>query len=356
MLNRRKLLTTSTQSCLLLSSMLLLPACDVTDPPLSTEDALLDYARHMQAISYLGPQCLQKVSGPGAQDPDTVSRELLTTLKLDLEKNHASGEISTLIDAIIRDDFRNRRMIEVEGWQLSITECRLAALAALSQGISEPVTPAAAKLNESQFVNVTNWGPQSTQKGMVFNEQPDGHSGIWIKAEGAPASTVLVFDGHVLSTQVYGETLTSGLYGKLMERIINTPGTYTLELLDQTRQIKQPLGVFTVKPGLESVKNSDGRGVTTCVISGWGPEYSFAGQPFNEQPGGNSAFWIKTNCTNHGTRVLLDGKQLRTTLHEGLVTASVPGGHELEAGLHTLEIAPGGTESRVSIGSFRVEP
>ena len=76
--------------------------------------------------------------------------------------------------------------------------------------------------------------------------------------------------------------------------------------------------------------------------------------PFNEQPSGASAFWVRTDCAVTGAVLELDGEPLKTTLRPQLLTASVPAGHELGPGEYPLTLLlPGG--ERMPVGMLRVD-
>ncbi|MDD0809545.1 acyltransferase [Curvibacter sp. RS43] len=58
----------------------------------------------------------------------------------------------------------------------------------------------------------------------------------------------------------------------------------------------------------------------------FGPRESRAGVPFNQQPNGRSALWIKIEGAPppEGSVVVMDGKRLSTQISPGMVTAEVP--------------------------------
>jgi hypothetical protein len=362
MLSRRKLIVTAVHGALLLGGVSCLVGCSEPDSPTeaardltssSSPTDLMEYVLGMQAVGYLGLSCLPAIGFA----EDTPEQQLQTALTGQLEDQLAADSlrdnIEQQLEQIIRADFANHRLVDIEGWQLSETECRLAALSFVLKGDQAAATPVAVELTPGEVVGVVNWGPQTTYKGEKFNEQPDGHSGLWFKAQDTPVSAILVFAGKNQSTQMYADSFTSGLRGEFMQQVINTPGEYSVELLDKASQLIQKIGTFRV---LDPPATAEATDLDQCEIENWGPVHSPAGQPFNPQPSGDSAFWVGTNCALAGSRLIFAGAKLKTTVHDNFLTAPVPAGHELEPGTYSLEIQLGDSEGRLKVGDFLVEP
>lgn len=309
--------------------------------------ALGDYAAAMAAISFLGPVCLEQAGFDAHADRAQVVSELSGRLQGRIDRAAPGLELPAAVDTLIRADFAAGNLVEIDGWQLSAAECSLAALAAAVQDLRSPVAPQPEEVRLGTIVEVTNWGPRSTLQGQKFNEQSDGHCGLWFKAVGAPASVAVLFDGKQQATQVYPEGLTSGISGQHMEEVLGRPGVYSVELLDRSARIRQPLGEFEV------VAVPTAEELASCEVTDWGPTQATAGEPFNEQPGGASAFWVRTDCAVPGAVLEFDGRALKTTVHSRLLTAPVPRGHELQAGDYPLVVLLPG-ERRVPAGSLRV--
>jgi hypothetical protein len=314
---------------------------------------LAEYAQNMKAISYIGPLCIAKAGFAEGDSPDVIQRTLMSSMEQRIAGEQGDAVLVEILDQLIRNDFAAGDIVEIEGWQLSSTECELAALAAAYQGYLAPVIPEGRQEQAGTVVEVSNWGPQSTQQGELFNVQADGHSGMWIKAAGAPASVVVLFNGESQGTQVYAEHITSGIRGEFMRKVVETPGVYPVELLDRSRMIRQKIGEFRV---IAKTTPREPGSPVDCTVQSWGPNRSIAGEPFNEQPGGASAFWVKTDCAFPGAELVLDGVPLKTTVRENLLTASVPAGHELEPGQYELIIRVAGNGAPVKAGVLQVDP
>ena len=361
MLSRRKLIVTAVHGALFLGGAFYLAGCSESASPTgvarepaasSSPTNLTEYVLGMQAVGYLGSSCLPAIGFAEDTPKQQLQKELTGQLENQLTAVSTQENIEQQLKQLIRADFANQRLVDIEGWQLSETECRLAALSVALKGEQAPLTPVAVGLSQGEFVEVVNWGPQKTYKGEKFNEQPDGHCGLWFKAQDTPASAILVFAGVDQATQIYTENFTSGLHGDFMQQVIDTPGEYSVELLDKASQVIQKIGTFQV---LEPLATAEATDLDQCEVYSWGPDQSPAGQPFNEQPGGNSAFWVSTNCALADSSLIFAGVKLKTTVRENLLTAVVPAGHELEPGMYPLEIQFGNSERRLKAGDFRVE-
>jgi hypothetical protein len=355
MLTRRQLFLSLVRAGLLVGSAPLMFACrEQGDSGIKmAESPLAEYAQNMKAISYIGPLCIARAGFAEGDSRDIIQHTLMLSLEQKIAEEQGDADLVEILDQLIRKDFAAGDIVEIEGWQLSSTECELAALAAAFQGYLASVIPEGRQEQTGTIVEVINWGPQSTLQGELFNEQADGHSGMWIKAAGAPASVVVLFNGESQGTQVYDEHITSGIRGEFMRKVVETPGVYPVELLDRSRMIRQKVGEFRV---IETAAPKEPGSPADCTVQSWGPNRSISGQPFNEQPGGASAFWVKTDCALPGAELVLDGVPLKTTVRENLLTASVPAGHRLEPGQYELIIRAAGSGTPVKAGVLQVEP
>ncbi|MEP6389974.1 MAG: LTA synthase family protein [Halioglobus sp.] len=57
-----------------------------------------------------------------------------------------------------------------------------------------------------------------------------------------------------------------------------------------------------------------------CDIEAWGPVSTKERQPFNLQPNGNSAFWIKTECAPENVSIMFDDNPIKTTRNLPIIT------------------------------------
>jgi len=354
-ISRRKIIVQSLQSVLALGSIQYLSACSREDVEQSLESQVRDYASDMAGVSYIGETCIEMAGFDSATADAKLQTELTEKLRGRFAISGMQESFQQQFEALIRKDFADNRIVDVAGWQLSEIECQMVALAASLQGQRQAKALDMTQPTTGQFVEVLDWGPKSTILGNTFNEQSDGHSGLWLKATGASVSVTVVFAGENQVTQVYSDLLTSGIRGEYMQKVINEPGEYTVALYDKTKNIIQPVGQFQVlEPDLSEHGMSEAE-FAQCKVLDWGPRHAKSEKPFNPQPTGASAFWVKTNCALEGSILILEGRELKTTVGRNLVTALVPDGHQMEPGEHELEIRLGQSDRVLNTGVFLIE-
>lgn len=82
-------------------------------------------------IATLGPERVRDIGARyRAQRP---TENTAGALRAAIDNSRGSRLLSRSIDSTVRDDFENGRTVLVDGWVLSITEARQAALFSLSQ-------------------------------------------------------------------------------------------------------------------------------------------------------------------------------------------------------------------------------
>ncbi len=256
---------------------------------------------------------------------------------------------------LVREDFSAARTCRVDGWLLSQTECDLAGLrwhffgnAAVPKQASADVQPsaaapaattaAAAAPSDTEsgaaqapaaappaIVEVTDWGPRTTEQGSHFNVQPDGHSGLWFVAPGVPSWIKIRIDGQESPTTITENGLTSGLFGSLQDRLLATPGNYRIELYDPVKDIAQPIGELVVRPFSERAVRPDGsRSAVFCPVTSWGPTETTAGTAANAQPDGAQGMWFLLPCAPNNLQLVFGDDRLPATRTDRGVTARVP--------------------------------
>jgi hypothetical protein len=306
------------------------------------EVLLRTFARDLRGVDFIGPECLQR-------RPEAGVGPLLQRLR-----RSGATTLETALQSAIATDFRDGRLEDVAGWQLSRTECELAALAALEQGLAVAATYSRQSWTEATLVEVRGWGPQATTVGEVFNPQPDGHAGLWIQADNAPPSIQFWFAGRLRATTVFPDVITSGLAGELLEEVIQQPGEYPVALVDPSRGLIQSLGTFVVQAPPRAAVLEDGRTSTVfCAIDGWGPDAADAGEAFNRQPNGMAAFWVRTDCAPETARLVLEDVPLPTTVTPHTVTAQVPHYADLGPGDRVLRLHDPVSNEWLEVGRFR---
>ena len=109
--------------------------------------------------------------------------------------------------------------------------------------VMEPVPPARLMGGgeSTVFCQVLDWGPRTAPAGAVFNEQPDGNAGLWVRIGCAPRDAQLFMDDVALDTKVHTALVTAHVehFGEL-ER-----GEHKLWIMDPETGEKVLVGTFT---------------------------------------------------------------------------------------------------------------
>ena len=98
----------------------------------------------------------------------------------------------------------------------------------------------------STNLQVTKWGPQSTNAGTVLNKQRNGSMGIWVLASGAQelGKVQVLFDGQAVRTVVSGK----GISAAVPPEQIAKPGNKEVVIKQIETGKIFPVGTFAVKP------------------------------------------------------------------------------------------------------------
>lgn len=282
-------------------------------------------------------------------------KQLAQTIRERLDVN--SSNLENLIKEQIKKDFISHNICSLEGWTLSLLECQLAGLQVLSAPNRSTATTAGKDDTLHAFTlgsiaEMALWGPQETTQHQPFNVQNDGHSGLWFQFKNAPPHVKIMIDGEICRTVVSEKVVTSGLYEEMAERILSTPGSYAINLVDPIRKIYQPVGNLTVHPDPFSSNKKD---ITTyCKIKSWGPKKARAGFPENVQPNGNMGMWFKTRCNMEGVSFFFGEEMFQIQARDFGFTSSIPVALLEAPGQVTLQMQlPNG--EKTSIGEFIIE-
>lgn len=311
---------------------------------------LEDLARGMEGAQDIGRAFL---ASPYAAAP--TSREALVSA---LRRRVGPGMPATASDwaeavrAAVVEDFRNERICLLDDWYLSLTECQLAGLSVLlnpdaSTVVASPVAgPAETSLDTARledFVDVRDWGPRGTSQSEPFMVQADGSSGMWFIVPNAPRLLEVYFDGtKVTRVSRVGDTLTLALDKLFLQEHLATIGEHDIVLVDPLEGRKQVVGRFKVNPAL-------------CPPTDWGPRQTGVDRPFNVQPDGSVAFWMKADCFAPGTELWLGQTKLQPTFNGGLVTATTRDLSFLsQPGTLDLVLALPSANGRLVVGQFQV--
>ncbi len=321
--------------------------------------------------SAVGKACLENLEA-SQRSPEALSEALRRRLSSGLRIRGADKQ--KLIEGLsqaIREDFASRRdVLSVEGWYLSLTECRVAALGhLLDDGADKASTGGGREYRDAELLEVSRWGPRSTEKGQPFNLQSDGASAFWVRATRVPNDLVLFLGPVELRTTLGDERLSGALTPENADRILEHPGTYPVTLVSHRRRLRQTIGEFEVvdRPGAQGEGESGTAPLdryrlgSVAAISNWGPRSTRRNMPFNVQSDGGSAFWIDVDLKGeHGEfQLFLGPHALRTrtsrTVISGSLSPELAGDVLQEAGTLPLFLTEVGFQVKQKVGDFRIE-
>ncbi|MEB2314656.1 MAG: hypothetical protein OZ919_00985 [Xanthomonadaceae bacterium] len=276
--------------------------------------------------------------------------------------------IEARLGELVRADFAAARTCRVDGWMLSQTECDLAGLrwhllgeAPAASAAAAPQAAAAAAATPGSpaaaIVEVTNWGPRTTEQGSKFNVQPDGHSGLWFVAPGTPDWVKVRIDGQESPTTVSEAGFTSGIFGSLQERILATPGSYRVELYDPVNDTVQPIGELVVRPMAERAIREDGtRSSIFCPVTEWGPTETTVGVAENAQPDGSQGMWFLLPCAPNNVQLVFGDDRLPATRTDRGITSRVPLALLESPGTVSISLRHIHSGEELTVGLFEIRP
>lgn len=322
------------------------PAFEVGPDDDGAADALEALAGDLKGIEAVAPVCRRRVE---ADDP--------------LAELHASlaETDQNLIESLrlrIAHDFDNDKIVDIDGWKISFSECLLLAGAASLQGLTGESRLAEKPFSEEDFMVIELWGPKRTLQGEIFNPVGKGRGGFWLRvASPVNGSMRLRLDGRDLATHFESGLITASLEPDFMQEVISKPGMHELVLVDKSRRVQQPVGFLEVveRPPMATLPDGTESQVF-CKPGSWGPQLAVVGEAFNRQPDGSAGFWLHIGCAPESAVMVLDGVELPTTVRSDmLVTARVEHFAKLERGEYPLIIVDRDSGERLPIGDLEIQ-
>jgi len=154
-------------------------------------------------------------------------------------------------------DFERGNLCDVDGWQLSVTECHMAGLTYLfkQRGGYVAETHAGSHSPLEHFPNwqiaeFGRWGPQSGLVDEPFNVQADGQSALWFHVAEIERQPYRMHIGpYVARTVINPETklISASVSAEEARQLVSAAGEVPIHLLDPARG-KQLVGHFEVRP------------------------------------------------------------------------------------------------------------
>lgn len=266
-------------------------------------------------------------------------------------------EFLSKLKSQISKDYKDENWLYVNQWMISQTECLLAAAVIQLIGVSKMNAGEQSFENApfEAFLKVNKWGPQETYKGVKFNEQPDGHCGIWANIENMPDGMRVFIGGrerHIFPSE---KGFTSGVYDEV-EAFINNVGQSEIVVYDEIKHRKQIIGTFTVLPPFTFYEHPNG---TTSKVFGpiekWGPQKAVIGEVFTQQPNGYAAFWFRLNSMSNHVQMLFNNETFLATVSKGLITSSFPPQYlPTKPGKYSVQLKDTETNEQLLVGEIEL--
>ena len=94
-----------------------------------------------------------------------------------------------------------------------------------------------------------------------------------------------------------------------------------------------------------------------CPVLAWGPDVVFAGERFNPQSDGSSAFWIKVDCAPPNAMLAFDGRLIQAVHNPSSLSAALNAdAYLMQEGQWLLELYDPQTRQRLPLGTLHVLP
>lgn len=118
-----------------------------------------------------------------------------------------------------------------------VNRSRLAAAWGLALVLAGGLQACSGNTGASGGLEISSYGPDTTQAGVVFNKQPDGGSAIWIRVNRP-------LDGDVATVVFRGKPLTGAISGNLVTAAIpadlyREPGSFEVHVVAQRGAVTQ---------------------------------------------------------------------------------------------------------------------
>ena len=167
-----------------------------------------------------------------------------------------NGDVRAEVSKRVAEDFRLGNLCDVDGWQLTITECRLSGLAFLlkQQGF-EVASPTLAPGNpidhlpDWRVAEFGNWGPQSTVVDEPFNVQSNGQSALWFHVDEIDRQPYKIHVGSFVARTVVNaqaKLISASFAPGDVRRMLAREGDLPVHVVDSARG-KQFIGRFRVR-------------------------------------------------------------------------------------------------------------
>ena len=183
-------------------------------------------------------------------DISSLRNEVLAKLSND------GTDLLSQIKRRILNDFATGDLCRIDGWTLSSTECKVAAIAYIFERNGGHIHNSSAKsyldyLNESIIAPIDRWGPQIAYIGKgSFNLQSNGNSALWIRFDSLGEGAFVVYIGSLAAqttVQIKRNLITAGLSKQQVDTLVKAPTEVPVYLVDHVTSTKQLVGHLLVR-------------------------------------------------------------------------------------------------------------
>ncbi len=223
--------------------------------PLPVLGALREAAKAAVGVHQIG------LTAPGLDgfSGQSAERTLLARLALEPGALVHTSEIFAALDQAIKTDYAEHNTVQVNEYILSSTEALFLTYALVQQGLDGTTfTAPVPEIKEGIISAGARFGPTYTVVGQIFNEQPDGHGGIWVVAQNTPPGTIITINGHPIKTRWKAKSLTGAVYDEELQELIARPAKHEVSMLVPATGIRQVVGQLTVRPRPPAALLEDG--------------------------------------------------------------------------------------------------
>ena len=200
-----------------------------------------------------------------------AERKLLSVMGFDAGQVVPQGEFQAALTRAVRKDYALGNVVQVEQYLLSQSEALFVRYALEKQGLVGATYMAPTpEIVDGHIASDVKFGPSYTVVGKIFNEQPDGHGGLWVQAKNTPPGTVILVNNQRIKTRRKPEVLTGAVYGEDLQALIAQSAKHTIALFVPDTGIRQVLGEIEVRPRPPAAMMEDGRPSTVfCEVDEW---------------------------------------------------------------------------------------
>ena len=313
--------------------------CGATQLP--ARDALREAAKAAVGVHQIG----LTAAGLEGFSAQSAERTLLARLALEEGTRIQTSEIFAALDKTIKADYAAHNTVQVNEYILSDTEALFLTYALVQQGLEGTVYTAPKPQIKDGIISAgAKFGPTYTVVGQIFNEQPDGHGGVWVVAKNTPPGTVIAINGRPIKTRWKAKALTGAVYDEELQELIARPAKHEISILVPSTGIRQVVGQLKVRPRPPAALLEDGTPSTVfCEVKKWKTSKSK----------GKETVRVDTFCGPRTASIYIGDTALTTRISpdriEALLDRSV-----LAAGEHPIRLIDTLSGEAVALGTFTV--